>query len=96
MPIQDLVAEHAPSLFRVVARSLASVLRFLFLHVAVEFVLFNLGRAALLVVTFGRYPRGRALVTHAHRISGCGALVIVLAWCAIALFNHFASTAIGA
>jgi len=96
MPIDDLVAEHAPSLLRSVARCVVAVLRFVFAHLLVNVILFNLGRAALLIVSFGRYPRGRNLVAHESRIAACGILVVILVWCGIALFNHFASAGSGA
>lgn len=67
------------------------VLRNGFVAFVRDFVLFNLGRAALLLVTAGRYPRGRSLQAHTGRISAVGILVLLLAWCGIALHNHFAT-----
>jgi hypothetical protein len=96
MPIQDLIAEHAPSLLQSIARVVAGAVRFVFVHLLVNLVLFNVGRAALLVVTLGRYPRGRALLAHEGRIAFCGILVVMLLWAAIAAFNHFSKVAIGA
>jgi hypothetical protein len=87
--MHDVVAEHALSLLRVVGRVLAAVLRFLFVNLLTNLVLFNVGRVTLLAVTVGRYPRGRMLVAHEERIVACGVLVLVLAWCAIVLYNHF-------
>ena len=96
MPIDDLVAEHAPSLLRAIARPILAALRFVLVHLLVNVILFNLGRLALLLVSLGRYPRGRDLVAHEGRISACGVLVIVLVWFGIALFNHFANVGSGA
>jgi len=96
MPIDDLVAEHAASALRAIARVAVTALRFVFVHLLYNIVLFNLGRAALLLISLGRYPRGRNLSAHEGRISACGVLVVVLVWCGIALFNHFAHTGIGA
>ena len=67
------------------------VLRNVFVAFVWDFVLFRLGRAALLLATAGRYPRGRFLQAHADRISAAGILVLVLIWCGIALHNHFAT-----
>ena len=96
MPIDDLVAEHAPSLLRAVARPIVAALRFVVVHLLFNVILFNVGRVALLVVSLGRYPRGRNLIVHERRISACGILVIVLVWCGIALFNYFANAGSGA
>jgi len=96
MPIHDLVAEQAPSLLRSVARSIVAALRFVLVHLLVNVILFNLGRVALLIVSLGRYPRGRNLIAHESRISACGVLVVILVWFGIALFNHFANAGSGA
>ena len=96
MPIDDLVAEHAVSALRSVARAIVTALRYLFVHFLYNVVLFNLGRVALLIVSLGRYPRGRNLSAHEGRISAFGVLVVVLVWCVIALFNHFSHAGIGA
>ncbi|AND71291.1 hypothetical protein ATSB10_38370 [Dyella thiooxydans] len=47
-----------------------------------ESVLFQLGRAGLLAITLGRFPRGRSLQHHADRISFAGVIVLVLGWLA--------------
>jgi hypothetical protein len=96
MAIDDLVTEHAVSALGAVARASVTALRFVFVHFLYNIVLFNLGRVALLLVSFGRYPRGRTLSAHEGRISACGVLVVILVWCGIALFNHFAHAGIGA
>jgi hypothetical protein len=67
----------------------ADALKFVFFAMLWSLVLFNLGRLALLICTAGRYPRGRALELHADRISLVGFAVLICAWSAIALHNHF-------
>jgi hypothetical protein len=69
--------------------------RFVLVHLLIDVILFNLGRVALLIISVGRYPRGRQLAAHDRRISLCGILVVVLVWCGIALFNHFAKVGNG-
>lgn len=51
-------------------------------------VLFNLGRCTLLLVTAGRYPRGRFLDAHINRICATGLVVLVTAWSTVALYNN--------
>jgi hypothetical protein len=51
-------------------------------------VLFQLGRAALLAITLGRFPRGQATEHHSDLISLAGVAAVVLAWLALAWWNH--------
>ncbi|MFC4764200.1 hypothetical protein [Dyella koreensis] len=53
-----------------------------------DVVLFQLGRAALLFFTLGRYPRGSKLDEHSDRIAGMGLFVLALIWATIALYNY--------
>lgn len=68
--------------------TVAAVLKAIFLAVVWNIVLFNLGRCALLLLTAGSYPRGRALEAHVNRISAAGVAVLVAAWSALALYNN--------
>jgi uncharacterized membrane protein YcaP (DUF421 family) len=65
-----------------------SVLKFVISTVLWSLVLFNLGRAVLLLFTLGRYPRGPALRQHSNRISFVGVLVLVALWTSIAVHNN--------
>ena len=66
------------------AHFVAAILR----DVVVDFFLFNLGRGALLVCTFGRYPHGRALERDARWIAGAGFAVVVLTGVVLAVYNN--------
>jgi hypothetical protein len=68
---------------------LGSLGRFLLYNVFVDIVLFHLGRVALLLITAGRYPRGRQVALHANRIRFFGVLIVVMAWCVLAAYNNF-------
>ena len=67
-----------------VAHFVAAIVR----DVVVDFFLFNLGRGALLVCTFGRYPRGRALERDAQWIASAGFAVVVLTGVVLAVYNN--------
>jgi hypothetical protein len=71
-----------------ITSSIVSVFKFIFYWLLWSMLLLNLGRVALLAVTFGRYPRGLDVRRHANQISFVGALVLVLAWSSIAIFNN--------
>ncbi|KRE88575.1 hypothetical protein ASG87_08310 [Frateuria sp. Soil773] len=68
-----------------IAHALFAVLRWLWETLVESFlfelvwhtVLFNVGRAALLLCTLGRYPRGAALECHEDRIAAFGLLVVL-------------------
>jgi hypothetical protein len=71
-----------------IAKSAIAVVKFLVHWLIWSFVLFNLGRAALLLVTFGCYPRGLDVERHTNQISLVGAFVLFLAWPVIAVYNN--------
>jgi hypothetical protein len=52
-------------------------------------VLRQLGRAVLLIVTWGRFPRGRSSERHGNLLACVGLLALAAAWSAIALWNHW-------
>jgi len=71
-----------------IANSVVAVVKFVAYYIIWSFVLFNLGRMSLLLVTLGQYPRGLDAQRHANQISLVGTLVLVLAWSAIAIHNN--------
>jgi len=75
-----------------VAKGLGSVVRFVIAAILWSIVLFQLGRGFLLVVTFGRFPRGNDLERYQNGISLTGVLVVGLTWSAIAVYNNLGST----
>jgi hypothetical protein len=48
----------------------------------------QLGRGVLLVLTLGRFPRGRQLERHGDLVACAGLLTLIAAWGAIALWNQ--------
>jgi hypothetical protein len=71
-----------------IANGVVAVVKFIAYYVIWSFVLFNLGRASLLVVTLGRYPRGLDAQRHINQVSLVGVLVLVMAWSAVAVYNN--------
>jgi hypothetical protein len=75
-------------MFEFVAKTVGSILRFFIEIVILDFVLFQLGRGVLLVVTLGRYPKWSDCERSRHGIQWVGVLTLVLVWVAIALYNN--------
>lgn len=73
-----------------ITNAAGSLLRFLVGQLLWGIVLFNLGRGALLLITWGRYPNGADLDRHEDRISFAGVLVLLALWSAVAVTNRFA------
>ena len=71
-----------------IAHSVVAVVKFVAYYIIWSLVLFNLGRAALLVVTLGQFPRGLDVQRRSSQISFVGVLVLVLAWSVVAIFNN--------
>jgi hypothetical protein len=74
-----------------IAHAVAATTRFLLVTVIWQCVLFNLGRMTLLLLTAGRYPRGRTLGLHTQRITCMGMVVLLGVWMVVALYNHLYS-----
>ncbi len=71
-----------------ITNGVVAVVKFIVYYIIWSFVLFNLGRVSLLLVTLGKYPRGRDAQRHVNQISLVGILVLVLAWSAVAIYNN--------
>jgi hypothetical protein len=71
-----------------ITNGVVAVVKFIAYYVVWSFVLFNLGRASLLVVTLGQYPRGLDAQRHVNQISLVGVVVLVMAWSAVAVYNN--------
>lgn len=65
-----------------------AIIRFVFWHVVVELILFNVGRAFLLACSLGRFPRSRHFPRHENLVGWVGAVVILAAWAALVTFNR--------
>ena len=71
-----------------IAKGFVAVAKFVAYYIIWSFVLFNLGRTSLLLVTLGHYPRGLDVQRHTNQISFVGILVLVLAWSLVAVYNN--------
>jgi hypothetical protein len=71
-----------------ITHGVVAVVKFIAYYVIWSFVLFNLGRASLLVVTLGHYPRGLDAQRRVNQISLVGVLVLLMAWSAVAVYNN--------
>ena len=71
-----------------ITNGVIAVVKFIAYYVIWSFALFNLGRASLLVVTLGKYPRGLDSQRHVNQISLVGILILVMAWSAVAVYNN--------
>jgi hypothetical protein len=71
-----------------VTRIAGSIVRFVVEIVILDFVFFQLGRGALLVITLGRYPTRNDCERSRHGIQWAGFLTLVVVWLAIAVYNN--------
>ncbi|KQZ77877.1 hypothetical protein ASD55_17835 [Rhodanobacter sp. Root561] len=71
-----------------ITNGVVAVVKFIAYYIIWSFVLFNLGRVSLLLVTLGQYPRGHDAQRHVNQISFVGIFVLVLAWSAVAIYNN--------
>jgi hypothetical protein len=71
-----------------ITNGIVSVIKSIFYVLVWQFVLFNVGRITLLLVTVGRYPKGRLVELHVNRISLVGLAVLFTAWSAVAIHNN--------
>ena len=71
-----------------ITNGVIAVVKFIAYYIIWSFVLFNLGRVSLFLVTLGQYPRGLDAQRHVSQFSLVGILVLVLAWSAIAIYNN--------
>jgi len=71
-----------------ITNGVVAVVKFVAYYIIWSFVLFNLGRMSLLLVTLGQYPRGLDVQRRVNQISLLGILVLALAWSAVAIYNN--------
>ena len=62
------------------------LIRFIFIEAICEFLIYWVGRIFLLVVTLGKYPRGRQVEEHEGRIICTGIVVIILSIVLISMY----------
>lgn len=70
-----------------VIRSVFRILKWILVEALFEVVFYWLGRIFLLIVTFGRYPRGTIANQHEGRISATGAFLFIAGLVLLALLN---------
>ena len=71
-----------------ITNAVVAAVKLIAYYIIWSFVLFNLGRVSLLLVTLGQYPRGLDAQRHVNQISLVGILVLILAWSAVAIYNN--------
>ncbi|WP_130621003.1 hypothetical protein [Dyella amyloliquefaciens] len=62
--------------------------RFIFKVIIWDFVLFQLGRAVMMIAAMGRYPTRKGCEQFRRRIQWVGIATLVVLWLAIAAFNN--------
>ncbi len=77
------------SIIETIFEFVVGVLKFILWYILWCIVLFNLGRAFLLLVTLGKYPRGIKLEKDVNLISGVGVGVLFAVWSSIAIYNNW-------
>lgn len=65
-----------------------AITRFIFEVIIWDFVLFHLGRVAMLTVTLGRYPSRKDCTQSRGHIQVAGIATLATFWSAIAIFNN--------
>ncbi len=67
---------------------LKAITRFIFEMIIWNFVLFHLGRLAMLTVTLGRYPTHKDCLQSQGRIQLAGIATLTILWVVIAVSNN--------
>jgi hypothetical protein len=75
-------------MFEDVARTVVSIVRYIVVDVILDFVVFQVGRGALLAITLGRYPTRNDSERSRRSIQWAGVLTLVVIWSAIAVYNN--------
>jgi hypothetical protein len=75
-------------MFEDAAKIVGSIVRYFVVEVIFDFVLFQVGRGALLVVTLGRYPTRADCERSRGGVQCAGFLTFVIIWLAIAVYNN--------
>lgn len=67
-------------------KTILRLIRFIFIEAFCEFLIYWVGRISLLIVTLGRYPRGRQVEEHEGCIICVGITVIILSVLLISIY----------
>lgn len=68
--------------------AVGKTIKFIFKTIIWDFVLFHLGRVAMLAVTLGRYPTRNDCAQSRGRIQLAGIATLVVLWVVVALINN--------
>ncbi len=69
-------------------RAIWAVIRFMLWAFLFYTIMFNIGRAFLLIATLGKYPRLKHIENDTEKIGIFGLFLVILAWVALAIFNN--------
>ena len=69
-------------------RAIWAVIRFILWEFLFYTIMFNIGRALLLIATLGKYPRFKHIEKDTEKISLFGLFMVILAWVALAIYNN--------
>lgn len=72
-----------------ILEAIVEFIKFVLWNIFWSFVLFNIGRIFLLLITLGNYPRGEKLEKDVNLISGVGVGVLFAIWSIIAIYNNW-------
>lgn len=75
-------------MFEDAAKIVGSIVRYVVVEVIFDFVLFQVGRGALLAITLGRYPKRNDCERSRRGIQLAGFLTLLVIWLAIAVYNN--------
>jgi len=69
-------------------RAIWTAIRFILWDILFHMVMFNIGRATLLVITLGKYPRFKHIEKDTEKIALFGMFIVILVWSALAIYNN--------
>ncbi len=75
-------------LAEIVLKGIWHVIKFILWEILFYIVLFNIGRAFLLIVTLGKYPRFNHIEKDSEKIAWFGFFLVICAWISIAIYNN--------
>jgi len=72
-----------------VLKSLGSLIKWFLWDMLFHVLLYYIGKASLLLITFGRYPRKHETEKEVNLISLFGFFILFLIWLSISLYNNW-------
>ena len=71
-----------------VLKGIWSVIRFFLWLVLFQFIIFNIGRVSLLIITLGKYPRFSHIQKDTDKIIYFGLLLVITAWATLVIYKN--------